>query len=102
MTNAKKRSTRRPPTTTETHLWTCLRAFHQGHRAGILPAILARQVGLSEHRLQEALAVLVRIHGKPICTHPDHGVFVIRDNQDAALAQRCRAEAYQVEIVDYH
>ncbi|MCC7264117.1 MAG: hypothetical protein IT369_16525 [Candidatus Latescibacteria bacterium] len=93
MAKAKKRPIRRPPTTTEAHLWTCLRAFHQGHRAGISPAILARQVGLSDHRLRETLTDLVRVHGKPICTHPDHGVFVIRDNQDAALAQRCRADA---------
>ena len=92
MAKAKKRYTRPPLTTTEAHLWTCLRAFHQGHRAGIAPATLASQVGLSERRLGAALTALVKIHGKPICTHPDHGVFVIRDTQDAALAQRCRAD----------
>ena len=92
MAKAKKRYARRPLTTTEAHLWTCLRAFHQGHRAGISPATLASQVGLSERRLRQALTVLVKIHGRPICTHPDHGVFVIRDAQDAALAQRCRAD----------
>lgn len=92
MAKAKKRSTRRPLTTTEAHLWTCLRAFHQGHRAGISPATLASQLGLSQRRLGAALTALVKIHGKPICSHPDHGVFVIRDTQDAALAQRCRAD----------
>lgn len=92
MTKAKKRYTRRPLTATEAHLWTCLRAFHQGHRAGISPVTLANQVGLSERRLLQALTALVKIHGKPICSHPDHGVFVIRDTQDAALAQRCRAD----------
>ena len=91
MAKAKKRYTRRPLTTTEAHLWTCLRAFHQGHRAGISPATLASQLGLSQRRLGAALTALVKIHGRPICTHPDHGVFVIRDTQDAALAQRCRA-----------
>ena len=91
MAKAKKRPTRRPLTATEAHLWTCLRAFHQGHRAGISPATLASQLGLSQRRLGAALTALVKIHGKPICTHPDHGVFVIRDTQDAALAQRCRA-----------
>ncbi|MBI2504184.1 MAG: hypothetical protein HYW07_13245 [Candidatus Latescibacteria bacterium] len=91
MAKAKKRPTRRPLTAPEAHLWICLRAFHQGHRAGISPAILASQLGLSERRLSEALTALVKIHGRPICTHPDHGVFVIRDTQDAALAQRCRA-----------
>lgn len=92
MAKAKKRHTHRPLTATEAHLWTCLRAFHQGHRAGISPATLASQVGLSERRLRQALTVLTKIHGKPICSHPDHGVFVIRDTQDAALAQRCRAD----------
>lgn len=92
MAKTKKRYTRRPLTPTEAHLWTCLRAFHQGHRAGISPATLASQVGLSERRLRQALTVLVKIHGRPICIHPDHGVFVIRDTQDAALAQRCRAD----------
>jgi hypothetical protein len=53
---------------------------------------LASQMGLSEHRLRQALTALVKIHGRPICTHPDHGVFVIRDDQDTALAQRCRAD----------
>ncbi|MBI2504530.1 MAG: hypothetical protein HYW07_15015 [Candidatus Latescibacteria bacterium] len=92
MAKAKKRHTRRPLTATEAHLWTCLRAFHQGHRAGISPATLARQVGLSERRLGAALTALVKNHGCPVCIHPDHGVFVIRDTQDAALAQRCRAD----------
>ena len=92
MAKAKKRPTRRPLTTTEAHLWTCLRAFHQGHRAGISPATLASQLGLSQRRLCAALAALVKIHGKPICGHPDHGVFVIRNTQDAALAQRCRVD----------
>ena len=91
MAKAKKQPTRRPLTDTEAHLWTCLRAFHQGHRAGISPATLASQVGLSERRLHQALTALAKIHGKPLCTHPDHGVFVIRTTQDAALAQRCRA-----------
>ena len=91
MAKAKKRATRRPLTTTEAHLWTCLRAFHQGHRAGISPATLASQLGLSQRRLVAALTALVKIHGKPMCSHPDHGVFVIRNTQDAALAQRCRA-----------
>ena len=63
-----------------------------GHRPGISPATLARQVGLSQRRLGAALTALVKIHGRPICTHPDHGVFVIRDTQDAALAQHCRAD----------
>ena len=92
MAKTKKRRTRRPLTATEAHLWTCLRAFHQGHRAGISAATLARQVGLSERRLGEALTALVKIHGRPICSHPDHGVFVIRNTQDAALAQCCRAD----------
>ena len=91
MAKAKKRYTRPPLTATEAHLWTCLRAFHQGHRAGISPATLASQLGLSERRLGAALTALVKIHGKPLCIHPDHGVFVIRSTQDAALAQRCRA-----------
>ena len=91
MAKAKKRYTHPPLTATEAHLWTCLRAFHQGHRAGISPTILASQLGLSQRRLGAALTALVKIHGRPICTHPDHGVFVIRDTQDAALAQRCRA-----------
>ena len=91
MAKAKKRYIRRPLTDTEVHLWTCLRAFHQGHRTGISPATLASQVGFSERRLRAALTALVKIHGKPICTHPDHGVFVIRDTKDAALAQGCRA-----------
>lgn len=92
MAKAKKRYTRPPLTAMEAHLWTCLRAFHQGHRDGIAPATLAGQLGLSQRRLGAALTALVKIHGKPICSHPDHGVFVIRNTEDAALAQRCRAD----------
>lgn len=70
-------------------VWAYLCTRCLGRANGRRRVDIAADLRLADRRLREALAVLVLEHGRPIGTHPRHGVYVCQDATDYQLAQQC-------------